>query len=78
MWQNLSLERYRAAVPSAIRLVMMRQENDYNDGLMRIWGAPDLCIEKHFGYAFQWFALAAAILIFYLIAHVGKRTQQPD
>ena len=78
VWQNLTLERYRAAVPIAIQPVVIQQENDLGDGLKREWGAPDLGIEKHYGYAFQWFALAAAILIFYLVGHVRKRAQQPD
>jgi surfeit locus 1 family protein len=78
VWENLTLERYRAAVPIAIQPVVIEQENDLGDGLKREWGAPDLGIEKHYGYAFQWFALAAAILIFYLFSHVRKRAQQPD
>lgn len=76
VWQNLTLERYRAAVPIAIQPVVIRQDNDLGDGLMRVGGAPDLGIEKHYGYAFQWFALAAAILIYYLATHVRKRTRQ--
>jgi surfeit locus 1 family protein len=78
VWQNLTLERYRAAVPIAIQPVVIEQENDLGDGLKREWGAPDLGIEKHYGYAFQWFTLAAAILIFYLFSHVRKRAKQPD
>ena len=78
VWQNLTLERYRAAMPIAIQPVVIQQENDLGDGLMREWDAPDLGIEKHYGYAFQWFALAAAILIFYLAIHVRKRAPQPD
>ena len=76
VWQNLTLERYRAAVPIAIQPVVIRQDNDLGDGLMRVGGAPDLGIEQHYGYAFQWFALAAAILIYYLATHVRKRTRQ--
>jgi len=78
VWQNLTLERYRAAVPIAIQPVVIEQENDLGDGLKREWGAPDLGIERHYGYAFQWFTLAAAILIFYLFSHVRKRAKQPD
>jgi surfeit locus 1 family protein len=78
VWQNLTLERYREAVPISIQPVVIQQENDLGDGLKREWGAPDLGIEKHYGYAFQWFALAATILIFYLFSHVRKRAQQPD
>jgi len=78
VWQNFTLERYRAAVPIAVQPVVIQQENDLGDGLQREWGAPDLGIEKHYGYAFQWFALAAAILIYYLVIHVGKRAQKLD
>lgn len=30
-----------------------------NDGLLRLWTRPDAGIQKHYGYAFQWFALCA-------------------
>lgn len=75
VWQNLVLERYRAAVPIEIQPVVIQQENDLDDGLKREWTPPDLGINTHYGYAFQWFALAAAILIFYLVIHVRKRSQ---
>ena len=78
VWQNLTLERYRAAVPIAIQPVVIQQENDPGDGLRREWATPDPGTNTHYGYAFQWFALAAAVLIFYLVTHVKKRTQQPD
>jgi surfeit locus 1 family protein len=78
VWQNLVLERYRAAVPIAIQPVVIQQENDFDDGLKREWTPPDLGINTHYGYAFQWFALAAAILIFYLVTHVRTRSHQPD
>lgn len=78
VWQNLTLERYREAVPIALQPVVIQQENDLGGGLKREWDAPDPGIEKHYGYAFQWFALAAAILIFYGVTHVGKRMHRPD
>jgi len=72
VWQNLTLERYAQSMPIAIQPVMIQQENDLGDGLRRAWDAPDLGIGKHYGYAFQWFALAAAILIYYAVTHVRK------
>ena len=72
------LERFRAAVPIAVQPVVIEQENDSGDGLKREWGEPDLGIERHYGYAFQWFALAAAILVIYVVHHVRKRARQPD
>jgi len=34
--------------------------------LKRDWPAPDLGLQKHYGYAFQWFALCALILGLYV------------
>ena len=72
VWQNLTLERYRAAVSIQIQPVVIQQENEVDDGLEREWGALDLGADKHYAYAFQWFALAATILIFYVACHVRK------
>jgi surfeit locus 1 family protein len=73
VWQNLTLERYREAVPIALQPIVLRQENDVGDGLRREWDAPDLGVDRHYAYAFQWFALAATILAAYFFTHV-KRT----
>ena len=37
-----------------------------DDGLLRHWPAPDLGLHKHYGYAFQWSALAALIAGLYV------------
>jgi surfeit locus 1 family protein len=73
VWQNLTLDRYRAAYPIALQPVMIQQENPLDDGLAREWDPPDLGVDKHYGYAFQWLALAATILVFYLVTHVRRR-----
>lgn len=70
VWQNLTLERYRRAVPIALQPVMVQQESALDDGLVRAWDKPDLGIEKHYGYAFQWLALAVTILVIYLVTNV--------
>ena len=36
------------------------------DGLLRHWPAPATDVQKHYGYAFQWFALAAGIAFLYV------------
>ena len=51
-----------------------------DDGLLRHWPAPDLGLHKHYGYAFQWFALCALILILYVwfqLIRPRRRRQQP-
>ena len=76
VWQNLTLERYRQAVPIPLQPVVIQQESPLEDGLAREWDPPDLGVNKHYGYAFQWLALALAILVFYLVTHVRRRPQE--
>jgi len=73
VWQNLTLERYRKAFPIAIQPVVIEQESTLEDGLVREWDPPNLGVDRHYGYAFQWFALATTILVFYLVTHVKRR-----
>ncbi|MFN3304584.1 MAG: SURF1 family protein [Roseateles sp.] len=44
---------------------VVQTDADADDGLLRHWPAPDAGVHKHYGYAFQWFALCALILILY-------------
>ena len=76
VWQNLTLERYRAAFPIAVQPIVIQQESPLDDGLAREWDPPDLGINKHYGYAFQWLALAALILVLYIVTHVRRRPQE--
>lgn len=73
VWENLTLERYRQAVRITIQPFVIRQDSALDDGLVREWAAPDLGITMHYGYAFQWFALAATIFVFYLVTHVKRK-----
>ena len=38
---------------------MIQQESPLDDGLAREWDPPNLGVDMHYGYAFQWLALAA-------------------
>lgn len=72
VWQNLTLERYRAAVPIPLQPVMIQQESPLDDGLVREWEPPDAGVDKHYAYAFQWLALGATLLVYYLVTHVRR------
>jgi surfeit locus 1 family protein len=78
VWQNLTVERYRKAMPIAIQPFVVRQDSALEDGLVRAWPAPDFGIEKHYGYAFQWFALAATLAIFYAVTQFRSRPKPPS
>ena len=60
--QNLDLEAFGAE--SGLRLAPLSvQQSDSTattgDGLLREWPRPAVDVQKHYGYAFQWFALCA-------------------
>jgi surfeit locus 1 family protein len=65
--QNLDLERFRAESGLPLRIdLSLQQTGKATEGLQRDWPAPTLGIEKHYGYAFQWFGLAALVTILYV------------
>jgi surfeit locus 1 family protein len=75
IWQNLTIERYRKARPLDIQPFMIRQDNEAGDGLVREREAPDFGIDRHYGYAFQWFALAATLLVFYAATRYRRKNK---
>ncbi|HZA96523.1 MAG TPA: SURF1 family protein [Burkholderiaceae bacterium] len=63
IWQNLDYEAYeKVAKRSVARFVVRQAAAGAADGLRREWPAPSSGVDKHRGYAFQWYALAALIL----------------
>ncbi len=61
IWQNLDFEAYERASGRAVARFVVQQTNDTGDGLRRAWSRPDAGVDKHRGYAFQWYSLAALI-----------------
>jgi surfeit locus 1 family protein len=45
---------------------LLQTQGQAGDGLLREWAAPNLGVERHYGYAFQWFSLAALVLGLYI------------
>ncbi|MCW5604917.1 MAG: SURF1 family protein [Burkholderiales bacterium] len=78
VWQNLTIARYREAMPITVQPFVILQDPDSasDDGLAREWPPPDYGVEKHYGYAFQWFALAVTILGFYLVTNVRRKAEK--
>jgi cytochrome oxidase assembly protein ShyY1 len=65
--QNLVLEAFRAETGLPLRTdVSLQQTGPASEGLQRDWPAPALGVEKHYGYAFQWFGLAALVVLLYV------------
>ena len=75
VWQNVSVERYRKAFGLDLQPIIIEQQNDLGDGLVREWKRPDLGLDRHRGYALQWFSLCAVIIVLYVVLNV-KRTPE--
>lgn len=73
VWQNLALARYREATGLDVHPVLVLQDAAPGDGMVRDWPAPDYGRNTHLAYAFQWFALAVAILVYYLVTNVRRK-----
>ena len=74
VWQNLVFERYRQAMGLELQPFVLQQESGADDGLVREWSRADLGRNTHLAYAFQWYAMSLAILIYYLVTHVKRRS----
>lgn len=71
VWQNLDFNRYREAVGIPLQPVVLQLAPDSGGaGFVRDWPRPDERIERHIGYAWQWFGFAVAtvgIWLFFLL-----------
>ncbi|HJV24498.1 MAG TPA: SURF1 family protein [Aromatoleum sp.] len=59
VWQALDLARYRVWSSIPVADFYVQQNDPAPDSLVRDWPAPDAGIDRHRGYAFQWYAMAA-------------------
>lgn len=74
-----------AAFPTHAQLAQLLQEPDWtpaadlllldadqSDGYVRGWTPPGFPPMRHIGYAVQWFALAAALLVIYIVTNFRR------
>jgi surfeit locus 1 family protein len=65
--QNLRLPEFAREIRMALRpLSVLQLRTDPPDGLQREWPAAATGVQKHHGYAFQWFALCLLIVGLYV------------
>lgn len=57
--QNLDINAFASETSLSLLPVSLLQTGQASEGLLRDWAAPNLGVERHYGYAFQWFALCA-------------------
>mgnify|MGYP001412720124 CR=1 FL=1 len=76
VWANLHIDRYRKVTGITLQPLLVLEGKGIDDGLKREWTRPDSGSSRNWGYAFQWYSMALAILILYLVLNVKK--DQPE
>lgn len=71
--QNLVLPREEKRLALSLQPFVIEQTSDARDGLVRAWERPDSGVERHRGYALQWYSFAALAAVLY-VALGFKRT----
>ena len=64
--QNVDLQDFQAETGLPLLGISVVQTGPASDGLLREWPQPASGVDKHYGYAFQWFGLALVIAFLYV------------
>ncbi|KQM80304.1 SURF1 family protein [Xylophilus sp. Leaf220] len=75
--QNLDLADYRHETGLPLVALSVLQTGAPGEGLQRRWPEIASGVEKHYGYAFQWFGLAALIATLYVWYQLVRRFVSP-
>ncbi len=75
--QNLDLSLFSAEIGLPLLPMSIQQIGATPEGLLREWPTVGTGVEKHYGYAFQWFALSALIALLYVWFQIVRRFFSP-
>jgi surfeit locus 1 family protein len=64
--QNVDIAAFAAELKIPLLQASVTQSSVADDGLQRDWPRVTTNVDRHYGYAFQWFALCALAAILYL------------
>lgn len=73
--QNLDVTTFKNVTGLNTLPILVDQTSDTHDGLIRDWPLPSTGVERHRGYAFQWYALAAMAFIFFVVTGIRRGTR---
>jgi surfeit locus 1 family protein len=65
--QNLDLRQLAQVSGLPLQSYLVEQTSELSDHLIRDWPRPSSGIDRHLGYAFQWYALSAMACIFFVV-----------
>jgi len=76
--QNAPIDEVARAAGIRLLPFIVEQSAGTQDGLVRDWPRPSSGADKHRGYAFQWYALAAMALLFFVVTGFRRGTSQAE
>ena len=74
--QNLAPAELADASGLTLSTLVIEQIGSMQDGLVRDWPRPSSGIDKHRGYAFQWYGLAALASVFFVVTGFTRGRKQ--
>jgi cytochrome oxidase assembly protein ShyY1 len=74
--QNIDISEFASATGLPMQPILIEQTTDTHDGLVRNWPRPSSGIERHYGYAAQWFGLAATAFIFFIVTGLRRGSKR--
>ncbi|HYW58546.1 MAG TPA: SURF1 family protein [Polaromonas sp.] len=81
--QNLDVSAFSAEIGAPLLAASLLQTDPASEGLLRDWPIATSGVDKHYGYAFQWFSLSALFLGLFvwfqlILPRRKKRLSQPS
>lgn len=71
--QNLDLAQFKTETGLSLLDVSIQQMGGISDGLLRNWAPVATGVDKHYGYAFQWFGLSALMTLLYVWFQIVRK-----
>ena len=75
--QNIDLDALSQALKLPLLPLSALQTSEADDSLLRDWPVVGAGVEKHYGYAFQWFGLCGLIALLYVWFQIVRRFIRP-
>lgn len=75
--QNIDIAAYRRETGLPLLDMSVVQTGAASEGLQRDWSPVDAGVDKHYGYAFQWFGLCALMAVLYVWFQLFRRFVRP-
>jgi len=70
--QNLVIAREEKRLGLKLQPFVIEQTSDAQDGLARVWERPDTGVDRHRGYALQWYSFAFLTVVLYVVLNFRR------